>query len=311
MDLTALGLKLITFLVTFFVLFITYRLARNIFRKLGSNGRAIAYLLSVVAYPVIILLSLTTTGINLGALTAVTSALVFALTFGGQEVVKNSIAIFLNLRDDVYQLGDMISFIDGDSFYQIVGIRVSGIKLLDRGARSGSVVNVPANGFSERIINYTQDGQDTLCKYGFSVSLKAKISQPGKGDINTMESVLHRAANETQQWIIDNTQNVYAKESFAAQSTKTFCRKDVPAAIALTKVEKFINHYNIKLWIPGAEIFKVAAVRNHLLTLVWLYATELHNIEMATPDTTDDTDLVEANFAIAESIRLWATSQGG
>ncbi len=54
MDVTVLGTRIATGLATFAVLVIAYKIIKPFPKKFGSNGRAIAYLLNLIAYPAIL-----------------------------------------------------------------------------------------------------------------------------------------------------------------------------------------------------------------------------------------------------------------
>ncbi len=297
-------MSIIKALITGVVLGALYLIVNPYIRKLGSNGRALAYVLSIFAWPGILVICLAIAEIHLGLIVSLTSALAFGFSFGSKQIVENVATVVLNLRDDVYQVGDIIGFTGDDDFYQVAAIKTSSVKLVSMGGNAGRILNVSPSALAQKeFINYTQDGYGTLCKWIFPISLKAQISQPGKGDITNMEDTLLRAAKEVQLWIIKNTNNPEAKTSFAAEASKEKGRKDIPAGVFLTKVEKFIHHYVVALWIPGVEIYKVAAISNELFHRAWYYAVEYHNLELATPNTGDDTDIVEATQAIAESLR--------
>lgn len=291
-------------LITGLILGALYLISNPYIRKLGSNGRAIAYLLSIFAWPGIVVVCLAVAEIHLGLIVSLTGALAFGFSFGSQKVVENVATVVLNLRDDAYQVGDIIGFSGDNDFYQVAAIKTSSVKLLSMGGHAGRVLNISPSALGNKeFINYTQDGFGTLCKWVFPISLKAQISQPGRGDMTNMEDTLLRAAKEVQLWIIQNTKHPEAKASFAAEASKEKGRQDVPAGVFLSKVEKFIHHYVVALWVPGVEIYKVASISNELLHRAWYYAVEYHNLELATPNTGDDTDIVEATQAIALSLR--------
>lgn len=272
--------------------------------KLGSNGRAIAYVVSIIAWPGIVVACLAIAEIPLGLLASLTGALAFGFSFGSKQVVENAATVALNLRDDVYEVGDIIGFFGDNDFYRVAAIKTSTVKLLSLAGNAGRVLNISPSVLAQKeFVNYTQDGQGTLCKWVFPISLKAQVAQPGKGDMTKMEDTLLKAAKEVQLWIIQNTKHPEARATFAAEANKEKGRQDVPAGVFLTKVEKFIHHYAIALWIPGSEIYRVASISNELFHRAWHYAVENHNLELATPDTVDDTDIVEATQAIAQSLR--------
>ncbi|MEM8719443.1 MAG: hypothetical protein AAGE84_09050 [Cyanobacteria bacterium P01_G01_bin.39] len=272
--------------------------------RLGSNGRAIAYIVSIVAWPGIIVTSLAIAEIPLTLLAPLTGALALGFSFGSKQVVENAATVALNLRDDVYEVGDIIGFAGDDDFYQVTDIKTSTVKLLSLAGNSGRILNISPSVLAQKeFVNYTQNGADTLCKWVFPISLKAQVAQPGKGDMTKMEDSLLQAAKEVQQWIIQNTKHPEAKAAFAAEATKDRGRQDIPAGVFLTKVEKFIHHYAIALWIPGVEIYRVASISNELFHHVWHHAVENHNLELATANSVDDTDIVEATQAIAQSFR--------
>lgn len=211
--------------------------------------------------------------------------------------------MILRISDDVYEVGDILSFPHDDDFYKVSAIKTSSIKLLSLGKGAGRILNISPSVLAQReIINYTQDGASNLCKWTFEISLKAPISQPGEGDITKMEDALLKAAKEVQNWIIQNTKHPKAIATFQAELHKDSGRKDVPAGVFLTKVEKFIHHYVVALWVPGIEIYRVTSIHNELLHRVWYYAVEFHNIELATSTSNDNTDIVEATQAIATSL---------
>ncbi len=272
--------------------------------RLGSNGRAIAYVVSIVAWPGIVVACLAIAEIPLGVLASLTGALAFGFSFGSRQVVENAATVALNLRDDVYEVEDIIGFAGDDDFYRVADIKTSTVKLVSLAGNAGRVLNISPSVLAQKeFVNYTQDGHGTLCKWVFPISLKAQIAQPGKGDMTKMEDTLLQAAKEVQTWIIQNTKHPEAKAAFAAEASKEKGRQDIPAGVFLTKVEKFIHHYAIALWIPGIEIYRVASISNELFHRVWHHAVENHDIELATADTADDTDMVEATQAIAQSLR--------
>jgi len=272
--------------------------------RLGSNGRAIAYVVSIVAWPGIVVTCLAIAEIPLGLLASLTGALAFGFSFGSRQVVENAATVALNLRDDVYEVGDIIGFAGDDDFYRVADIKTSTVKLVSLAGNAGRVLNISPSVLAQKeFVNYTQDGAGTLCKWVFPISLKAQVAQPGKGDMTKMEDTLLQAAKEVQTWIIQNTKHLEARAAFAAEASKEKGRQDIPAGVFLTKVEKFIHHYAIALWVPGIEIYRVAAISNELFHRVWYHAVENHDIELATPDTADDTDMVEATQAIAQSLR--------
>ena len=280
--------------------------------KLGSNGRAIAYVISIIAWPGILVACLAIAEIPLGLLASLTGALAFGFSFGSRQVVENAATVALNLRDDVYEVDDIIGFAGDDDFYRVAAIKTSTVKLLSLAGSAGRVLNISPSVLAQKeFVNYTQDGSGTLCKWVFPISLKAQIAQPGKGDMTKMEDTLLKAAKEVQLWIIENTKHPEAKAAFAGEASKEKGRQDIPAGVFLTKVEKFIHHYAVALWIPGIEIYRVASISNELLHRAWHHAVENHNLELATPDTGDDTDMVEATQAIAQSLReSFGTVQG-
>lgn len=291
-------------LIIGFTLGILYLIGNPYISKLGSNGRAISYLINIFAWPAIFVICLTIAEIHLGLIFSLTGALAFGFSFGSQKVIENVATVVLNLRDDIYQIGDIIGFSENNNFYQVSAIKISSVKLLSLGRNSGCILNISPSALANKeFINYTQDGFTTLCKWAFPISLKAQISQPGKGDIIKMEDALLRAAKDIQNWIIQNTQHPEAKKSFADEANKEKGRKDIPAGVFLTKIDKFIHHYVVALWVPGVEIYKVASISNELFHRTWHYAVEYHNLELTTPNTTDDTDMVEATQAIAQSLR--------
>lgn len=291
-------------LITGLVLGSLYLIVNPYIRKLGSNGRALAYALSIFAWPGILVVCLAVAQIHIGLLVSLTGALAFGFSFGSKQVVENVATVVLNLRDDVYQVGDIIGFLGDNDFYQVGAIKTSSVKLVSMGGHAGRILNLSPSALAQKeFINYTQDGYGALCKWIFPVSLKAQIAQPGRGDMTNMEDTLLRAAKDVQLWIIQNTKHPEAKASFAAEASKEKGRQDVPAGVFLTKVEKFIHHYVVALWVPGVEIYKVTSIGNELLHRVWYYAVEYHNLELATSTTTDDTDIVEATQAIALSLR--------
>lgn len=272
--------------------------------KLGSNGRAIAYIVGIVAWPGIVVACLAIAEIPLTLLGPLAGALAFGFSFGSQKVVENAATVALNLRDDVYEVEDIIGFAGDDDFYRVADIKTSTVKLVSLAGNAGRVLNISPSVLAQKeFVNYTQDGHGTLCKWVFPISLKAQIAQPGKGDMTKMEDTLLQAAKEVQTWIIQNTKHPEAIAAFAAEASKEKGRQDIPAGVFLTKVEKFIHHYAIALWIPGIEIYRVASISNELFHRVWHHAVENHEIELATPDTADDTDMVEATQAIAQSLR--------
>lgn len=272
--------------------------------RLGSNGRAIAYVVSIVAWPGIVVACLAIAEIPLGLLASLTAALAFGFSFGSQKVVENVATVALNLRDDVYEVDDIIGFAGDDDFYQVAAIKTSAVKLVSLAGSAGRILNISPSVLAQKeFVNYTQDGHGTLCKWVFPISLKAQVAQPGKGDMTKMEDTLLQAAKEVQTWIIQNTKHPEARAAFAAEASKEKGRQDIPAGVFLTKVEKFIHHYAVALWVPGIEIYRVAAISNELFHHVWHHAVEHHDIELATPDTGDDTDMVEATQAIAQSLR--------
>lgn len=273
-------------------------------QKLGSNGRAIAYLVSIFAWPGIVVACLAIAEIPLGLLASLTGALALGFSFGSKQVVENAATVALNLRDDVYEVEDIIGFSGDDDFYQVAAITTSSVKLLSLGRHAGRILNISPSVLARKeFVNYTQDGTGSLCKWIFPISLKAQIAQPGRGDMTKMEDALFRAAKEVQHWIIQNTNHPEAQATFAAEAKKEKGRRDIPAGVFLTKVEKFIHHYVIALWVPGIEIYRVASISNELFHRAWHHAVELHNLELATPDTGDDTDIVAATQAIAQSLR--------
>lgn len=297
-------IRIIKALIAAPILGALYLIVHPYIRKLGSNGRAIAYLMSIFAWPAILVACLAIAKIPLGLLASLTGALAFGFSFGSQKVIENAATVALNLRDDVYEVDDIIGFAGDDDFYRVAAIATSSVKLLSVGANAGRILNISPSILAQKeFINYTQDGSGTLCKWIFPISLKAQIAQPGKGDMTKMEDALLTAAKEVQLWIIENTKNLEAKATFAAEAQKEKGRKDIPAGVFLTKVEKFIHHYVVGLWIPGSEIYRVAAISNELFHRAWYYAVEHHNLELATPDTGDDTDIVEATQAIAQSLK--------
>ncbi|MEM7557075.1 MAG: hypothetical protein AAF378_23895 [Cyanobacteria bacterium P01_A01_bin.84] len=286
------------------VLATIYIYGKPYIHKLGSNGRAIAYIVSIVAWPGIIVTSLAIAEFPLTLLAPLTGALALGFSFGSRQVVENAATVALNLRDDVYEVGDIIGFAGDDDFYQVTDIKTSTVKLLSLAGNAGRILNISPSVLAQKeFVNYTQNGADTLCKWVFPISLKAQVAQPGKGDMTKMEDSLLQAAKEVQQWIIQNTKHPEAKAAFAAEATKEKGRQDIPAGVFLTKVEKFIHHYAIALWIPGVEIYRVASISNELFHHVWHHAVENHNLELATPNSVDDTDIVEATQAIAQSFR--------
>lgn len=273
-------------------------------QKMGSNGRAIAYIVSIFAWPGIVVACLAIAEMPLGLLASLTGALALGFSFGSKQVVENAATVALNLRDDVYEAGDIIGFSGDDDFYQVAAITTSSVKLMSLGKHAGRILNISPSVLAQKeFVNYTQDGPGTLCKWIFPISLKAQIAQPGKGDMTKMEDALFRAAKEVQHWIIHNTKHPEAKAAFAAEAKKEKGRQDIPAGVFLTKVEKFIHHYVIALWVPGIEIYRVASISNELFHRAWHHAVELHSLELATADTGDDTDIVEATQAIAQSLR--------
>ena len=287
-------------------LFLTalYIFGKPYINRLGSNGRAIAYIASIVAWPGIVVACLAIANIPLGLLASLTGALALGFSFGSKQVVENAATVALNLRDDVYEVGDIISFSGDDDFYRVAAIKTSTVKLVSLAGNAGRILNISPSMLAQKeLLNYTQDGPGTLCKWIFPISLKAQIAQPGKGDMTKMEDALLRAAKEVQLWIIQNTKHPEAQATFAAEARKEKGRHDVPAGVFLTKVEKFIHHYVVALWIPGIEIYRLASISNELFHRVWHYAVEHHNLELATPNTGDDTDIVEATQAIAQSLR--------
>ncbi|MEM7724867.1 MAG: hypothetical protein AAF208_00680 [Cyanobacteria bacterium P01_A01_bin.45] len=286
------------------ILSVLYIFGKPYIHKLGSNGRAIAYVVSIVAWPGIAVACLAIAEIPLGLLAPLAGALALGFSFGAKQVVENAATVALNLRDDVYEVDDIIGFFGDNDFYQVNAIQTSSVKLLSVGANAGRILNISPSVLAQKeFVNYTQQGPGTLCKWMFPISLKAQIAQPGKGDINKMEDALLKAAKEVQNWIIYNTKHPEAKANFAAQATKDSGRQDIPAGVFLTKVEKFIHHYVIALWVPGIEIYRVASISNELLHHAWYYAVEHHNLELATLNTVDDTDIVDATQAIAKSLR--------
>lgn len=290
-------------LVTALILTIIYFVTHPHIKKLGSNGRAVAYITSMFSVPGILVASLAVAEVPFSVLAPVTGSLALGFSFGAKQAVENTATVFLNLSDDVYEVGDILSFQQDDDFYKVVAIKTSSIKLLSLGKGAGRILNISPSILAQKeIINYTQDGASNLCKWTFPISLKAPISQPGEADITKMEDALLKAAKEVQNWIIQNTKHPKAIAAFQAESQKDSGRKDVPAGVFLTKVEKFIHHYVVALWVPGIEIFRVNAIQNELLHRVWYYAVEFHNIELATSETHDTTDIVEATQAIAVSI---------
>lgn len=291
-------------LITGLLLGALYLIGNPYIRKLGSNGRALAYVLSIFAWPAILVVCLAVAEIHLGLLVSLTGALAFGFSFGSKQIVENVVTVVLNLRDDIYQVGDIIGFSGDNDFYQVAAIKTSSVKLVSMGGNAGRILNVSPSALAQKeFINYTQDGYGTLCKWVFPISLKAQIAQPGRGDMTNMEDTLLRAAKEVQLWIIQNTKHPDARATFAAEASKEKGRQDIPAGVFLTKVEKFIHHYAVALWLPGVEIYKVTSIRNELLHRIWYYAVEYHSLELATSNTIDDTDIVEATQAIAISIR--------
>lgn len=281
-----------------------YIFGRPYIHRLGSNGRAIAYVISIIAWPGIAVACLAIAEIPLGLLASLTGALAFGFSFGSRQVVENAATVALNLRDDVYEVGDNIGFAGDDDFYRVSAIKTSTVKLVSLAGNAGRILNISPSVLAQKeFVNYTQDGPGTLCKWVFPISLKAQIAQPGKGDMTKMEDTLHQAAQEVQTWIIENTKHPEAQATFAAERSKEKGRRDIPAGVFLTKIEKFIHHYAIALWIPGIEIYRVASISNELFHHVWHHAVENNNLELATPDTGDDTDMVEATQAIAQSLR--------
>ncbi len=272
--------------------------------RLGSNGRAIAYVVNIVAWPGIVVACLAIADIPLGLLASLAGALALGFSFGSQKLVENAATVALNLRDDVYEVEDIIGFAGDDDFYRVAAIKTSAVKLVSLAGNAGRILNISPSVLAQKeFVNYTQDGPGTLCKWVFPISLKAQVAQPGKGDMTKMEDTLLQAAKEVQTWIIQNTKHPEARAVFAAEASKEKGRQDIPAGVFLTKVEKFIHHYAIALWVPGIEIYRVAAISNELFHRVWHHAVENHDIELATPDTADDTDMVEATQAIAQSLR--------
>lgn len=281
-----------------------YLYGKPYIHRLGSNGRAIAYVVSIIAWPGIVVACLAIAEIPLGLLASLTGALAFGFSFGAKQVVENAATVALNLRDDVYEVGDIIGFAGDDDFYEVAAIKTSTVKLLSLAGNAGRILNISPSVLAQKeFVNYTQDGPGTLCKWVFPISLKAQIAQPGKGDMTKMEDTLLKAAKEVQHWIIQNTKHPEAKATFAAEASKEKGRQDIPAGVFLIKIEKFIHHYAVALWIPGIEIYRVASIGDELFHRAWHHAVENHNLELATPDTVDDTDIVEATQAIAQSLR--------
>lgn len=297
-------MKIIKALLACLILSTLYIFGKPYIRKLGSNGRAITYVVSLLAWPGILVACLAIAEVPLGVLAPLTGALALGFSFGSKQVLENAATIFLNLRDDVYQVGDIIGFSGDDDFYQVSKIKTSGVKLLSLSGRAGRSLNISPSVLAQKeFVNYTQDGFGTLCKWTFPISLKAQFSQPGKGDITKMEDALLRAAKEVQTWIIQNTKHPQAQATFAEQGSKQKGRKDIPAGVFLIEVEKFVHHYVVALWVPGVEIFRVPAIANELWHRAWHCAVECHSLEMATRNTSDDTDIVEATQAVAQSLR--------
>ena len=297
-------MSIIKALIAGLILGALYLIGNPYIRKLGSNGRAIAYVISIFAWPGILVVCLVIAEIHINFLVSFTSALAVGFSFGSKQVVENVATVGLNLRDDVYQVGDIISFSGDNDFYQVAAIKTSSVKLVSMAGHAGRVLNIPPSVLAQKaFMNYTQDSCGNLCKWIFPISLKAQMTQPGRGDMTSMEDTLLRAAKEVQLWIIQNTKHPEAKASFAAEASKEKGRRDIPAGVFLTKVEKFIHHYVVALWVPGIEIYRVGSISNELLHRAWYYAVEYHNLELATPNTTDDTDMVEATQAIALSLR--------
>ncbi|VEP18237.1 Small-conductance mechanosensitive channel [Hyella patelloides LEGE 07179] len=298
------GAKILKTIIAGIFLTTLYIYGRPYIHKLGSNGRAIAYVVGIVAWPGIVVACLAIAEIPLGLLASLTGALAFGFSFGSRQVVENAATVALNLRDDVYEVGDIIGFSGDDDFYRVAAIKTSTVKLLSLAGNAGRILNISPSVLAQKeFVNYTQDGAGTLCKWVFPISLKAQIAQPGKGDIIRMEDTLLKTAKEVQLWIIQNTKHPEAKATFAAEANKEKGRQDIPAGVFLTKVEKFIHHYAVALWIPGIEIYRVASISNELFHRAWHHAVENHNLELATPYTVDDTDMVEATQAIAQSLR--------
>ncbi len=217
--------------------------------RLGSNGRAIAYIVSIVAWPGIVVTCLAIAEIPLTLLAPLTGALALGFSFGSRQVVENAATVALNLRDDVYEVGDIIGFAGDDDFYRVAAIKTSAVKLVSLAGNAGRILNISPGVLAQKeFVNYTQDGPGTLCKWVFPISLKAQIAQPGKGDMTKMEDTLLQAAKEVQTWIIQSTKHPEAKAAFAAEASKEKGRQDIPAGVFLTKVEKFIHHYVIAHW---------------------------------------------------------------
>ncbi|MDJ0596248.1 MAG: mechanosensitive ion channel [Pleurocapsa sp. MO_226.B13] len=296
--------KILKIISTGVLLTTLYIYGKPYIQKMGSNGRAIEYIVSIFAWPGIVVACLAIAEMPLGLLASLTGALALGFSFGSKQVVENAATVALNLRDDVYEAGDIIGFSGDDDFYQVSAITTSSVKLMSLGKHAGRILNISPSVLAQKeFVNYTQDGPGTLCKWIFPISLKAQIAQPGRGDMTKMEDALFRAAKEVQHWIIQNTKHPEAIAAFAAEAMKEKGRQDIPAGVFLTKVEKFIHHYVIALWVPGIEIYRVASISNELFHRAWHHAVELHNLELATPNTGDDTDIVEATQAIAQSLR--------
>lgn len=66
--------------------------------------------------------------IPLGLLASLTGALAFGFSFGSRQVVENAATVALNLRDDVYEVGDIIGFTGDDDFYRVADIKTSTVK---------------------------------------------------------------------------------------------------------------------------------------------------------------------------------------
>ena len=75
-------MSIIKALITGVVLGALYLIVNPYIRKLGSNGRALAYVLSIFAWPGILVICLAIAEIHLGLILSLTSALAFGFSFG-------------------------------------------------------------------------------------------------------------------------------------------------------------------------------------------------------------------------------------
>jgi len=112
--------------------------------------------------------NLTIAEITLDLLTFINGALAFDFSFGSKQVIKNASNVALNLQDNVYEVGDIIRFSDDDNFYRIAAIKTSTVKLFSLTANEGFVLNISPSVLAQKeFINYTQDRNETQCKWVF------------------------------------------------------------------------------------------------------------------------------------------------